>query len=186
MKAVLMSIKPKWCEKIFSGEKTVEVRKTAPKLELPFKVYVYRTKDKGGKAIVNEVLNSVYGGGKVIGEFVCDWVEKYEHFIPYDIDDELQYSISQDSLISTCLEPYELTEYGNGKPLYGWHITDPKPYDKPKELHEFRAVCKKGKPKADKYCKGCAYAFMGVVDKAIRCDRAIMRAPQSWCYVEEI
>ena len=37
MKAVLMSIKPKWCEKIFSGEKTIEVRKTAPK-ETPFKV----------------------------------------------------------------------------------------------------------------------------------------------------
>ena len=55
MKAILMSIKPEWCEKIFSGEKTVEVRKTAPKLELPFKVYVYQTKE-----------------GKVVGEFVYD------------------------------------------------------------------------------------------------------------------
>lgn len=30
MKAVLMSIKPKWCEKIFNGEKTVEVRTYIP------------------------------------------------------------------------------------------------------------------------------------------------------------
>lgn len=45
MKAILMSIKPKWCEKIFSGKKTIEVRKTAPK-ETPFKVYVYCTKER--------------------------------------------------------------------------------------------------------------------------------------------
>ena len=27
-KAVMLSIRPKWCEKIASGEKTIEVRKT--------------------------------------------------------------------------------------------------------------------------------------------------------------
>ena len=32
MKKVLISIHPKWCKLIFSGEKTIEVRKTAPKL----------------------------------------------------------------------------------------------------------------------------------------------------------
>lgn len=36
MKAVLISIKPTWCAKIASGEKTIEVRKTKPKLETPF------------------------------------------------------------------------------------------------------------------------------------------------------
>ena len=46
MKAVLLSVKPKWCKLIFSGEKTIEVRKTAPKLETPFKVYVYCTKER--------------------------------------------------------------------------------------------------------------------------------------------
>lgn len=30
-KAVMLSIRPKWCEKIASGEKTIEVRKTRPK-----------------------------------------------------------------------------------------------------------------------------------------------------------
>ena len=50
MKAVLMSIHPKWCEKIFNGEKTIEVRKTAPKLETPFKVYVYQTKHKASQS----------------------------------------------------------------------------------------------------------------------------------------
>ena len=45
-KAVLISIKPKWCELIASGKKTVEVRKTNPKLDTPFKCYIYCTKAK--------------------------------------------------------------------------------------------------------------------------------------------
>ena len=43
MKSVLMSIRPEWCEKIANGKKTIEVRKTRPKLETPFKVYIYCT-----------------------------------------------------------------------------------------------------------------------------------------------
>lgn len=39
MIAVLISIRPKWCEKIISGEKTIEVRKTRPKMDTPFKCY---------------------------------------------------------------------------------------------------------------------------------------------------
>lgn len=46
MKSVLISIQPKWCELIASGKKTIEVRKTKPKLETPFKVYIYCTKDE--------------------------------------------------------------------------------------------------------------------------------------------
>ena len=44
MKAVLISIQPKWVEKITNGEKTIEVRKTAPKCGVPFKGYIYCTK----------------------------------------------------------------------------------------------------------------------------------------------
>ena len=43
MKSVMLSIRPKWCEMIASGEKTIEVRKTKPKLETPFKCYIYCT-----------------------------------------------------------------------------------------------------------------------------------------------
>ena len=32
MKAVMLSLRPQWCKLIFSGEKTIEVRKTTPKL----------------------------------------------------------------------------------------------------------------------------------------------------------
>lgn len=43
VKSVLISIRPKWCELISSGEKTVELRKTRPKLDVPFKCYIYCT-----------------------------------------------------------------------------------------------------------------------------------------------
>lgn len=178
MKAILMSIKPEWCEKIFSGEKTVEVRKVAPKLELPFKVYVYRTKDKVCKAIVNEVLNNVYGGGKVIGEFVCDKVIKYS----YDaiscakfevngayVEEENRYNAG------ACLSAEEMYEYSNGKPLYGWHITAPKFYDEPKELEVFWSVRCTNKT-GD--CEKC--------EVKPACINNITRPPQSWCYVAEI
>ena len=46
MKAVLISIQPKWCELIASGKKTIEVRKTRPKIETPFRCYIYMTATK--------------------------------------------------------------------------------------------------------------------------------------------
>ena len=78
MNAVLISIHPKWCELIASGKKTVEVRKTKPKIATPFKVYIYCTKPNTGST---EDRFYIYlpphdtpkqVNGKVIGEFVCD------------------------------------------------------------------------------------------------------------------
>lgn len=43
LKSVLISIQPKWCELIATGKKTLEIRKTRPKLDVPFKVYIYCT-----------------------------------------------------------------------------------------------------------------------------------------------
>ena len=40
---IIMSIHPKWAEKIYKGEKRVEWRKTRPKLEGKTRVYIYVT-----------------------------------------------------------------------------------------------------------------------------------------------
>lgn len=183
MKAVILSLRPQWCEKIFNGSKTIEVRKSRPSLDMPFKVYVYQTKHKGGNATVREVLNSVYGGGKVIGSFVCDKVYKIvpdgEYYSNgYDIDDDM--------LSETCLGRGYLTGYGLGYTIYGWHITSPKLFDKPREFYELYAPCKKNKQTADENCKGCAYAYKGVTTGKIYCDNALTRPPQSWMYVEKL
>ena len=55
-KAVLLSIRPNWCKKIANLRKTVEIRKTAPNLEVPFKCYIYCTKPE------EKLLTMMFGG----------------------------------------------------------------------------------------------------------------------------
>lgn len=105
MKAVLISIKPKWCDLIRRGRKTVEVRKTCPKLEVPFKVYIYETMD-GGR-----------GSGLVFGEFVCTG---------FDVFRPIGKGISIKrfpALYESCLTLDEIVKYAQGEPVYGWQIS---------------------------------------------------------------
>lgn len=92
MIAVLISVRPKWCEKIISGEKTIEVRKTRPKMDTPFKCYIYCTQSADILWILKERERSLHpdkiadvfkaakcggayrGNGKIIGEFTCNRV----------------------------------------------------------------------------------------------------------------
>ena len=108
-RAVLISIRPKWCEKIANGEKDIEVRKTRPKMETPFKCYIYCTRDGHDTDrlwVLNNQLRQEYdglaavcanlgeclerhslGNGKVIGEFVCDRIyEICKRGIPENFD----------------------------------------------------------------------------------------------------
>lgn len=174
--SIMMSIRPSWCYKIVSGEKTIEVRKTRPKLGTPFKCYIYCTKaNKACRTICGcWVLNDdelyrhpkkgvCYGdsielmveddytadnflNGKVIGEFICDEIKQYW---PETLDfDEL----SRESLVPLS----DLYAYiGQRSLLHGWHIKDFKLYDTPHPLSDY------------------------TVDGVTR----IERAPQSWCYV---
>lgn len=163
MKEVLISVQPKWCELIANVTKTVEVRKTKPKCDTPFKCYIYCTQSEritkshlNGKIYVAtskkyqkalERNGNITLSGKVIGEFVCDYI--YEN-MSYDCEDS-RVSVS------------ELQKYANGKPLYGWHISDLVIYDKPKELSDFTRL------------RETKFGYEPV---------KIERPPQSWCYVE--
>ena len=174
MKAVMISIKPKWVEKIVSGEKTVEVRKSAPKLERPFYCFIYCTKEtKKGEPISYMLENGKYfDTGKVIGEFVCDWIFQ----APTDVVTPLTVNMG----ICGRLTPDELLNYGKGKPLCGLFINNLKLYDKPKEINEFKVACN------PKLClSGCESVHL---DNYFRCinqgNRRLTRPPQSWCYVE--
>lgn len=174
-KAVLISIRPEWCEKIARGEKTVEVRKTCPKLETPFKCYVYRTKGTvphiiNGKWVQMEV------GGTVIAEFTCDRVETIKAATePYGI-----YDVDDDFVAQTGLVDGALWDYGKGATLYGWNISKLEIYDAPKSLSEFRRICDK-----ECNCDGCAKYWANGGDCGIN-SLQIKRPPQSWCYVEEL
>lgn len=195
-KSVIISIQPKWCELIASGKKTIEVRKTRPKIDTPFKCYIYCTKDR--KIVLdsdnhyNFFLDKNHGGehyfnGKVIGEFVCDRIYS---FILCSTDggsaerERQYYLIGEDSKIiekfwiGSCIEPEELAQYIKEEDsCYGWHISRLKIYDKPKELGEFRKPCYyKSAFCLDEKCEYWGYSG---------CENFLTRPFQSWGYVEE-
>lgn len=205
MKSVLASFKPQYCELIASGRKTVELCKNRPKLDTPFKVYMYCT--NSGKPLVygspvptyveeNLVTTSGYSrekaerifgcwNGKVIGEFVCDEIVKYEPFY----DDYSEYYIDDDTLMSACLTPEESLKYGNRNPLYAWHISDLVIYDEPRELGEFYKKCNNIYG-CGNHCEHWKYMRVNADEFDMDCDCGglppITRPPQSWCYVEEV
>lgn len=185
MKAVMLSIQPKWIELIASGKKTVEVRKTKPKIDVPFKCYIYCTMGKdlltSSDGIVNKPNTIVFDllngskihelNGKVIGEFVCNAIISHCEMANADIAE-----------YQGCIKREKLLEYANGKELYGWHITDLVIYDKPKEVREFYQKCKS-------YDKD-----EWENDDCLECENPcgnggklyLKRPPQSWCYCEEL
>ena len=130
-KAVLISIRPEWVKKILAGEKTIEVRKTRPKLETPFKCYIYCTN--------SGVAMGMWGKhGKVVAEFVCDTIFSIQ--IECNAPAALGAGIE---VPGTCLTDRKIMEYlGNGKRGFAWHISNLKIYDTPKPLSEFKGLRK--------------------------------------------
>lgn len=227
MKSVLISTQPKWCEKMCNVighdekfnliyEKSVEIRKTRPKIKTPFKVYIYCTKPKNyykisscmaatdenlylsdGKIKMSDGFEFWADGveyerlnGKVIGEFVCDEIIE---ILP---DNEIYgiYDISDDEVIASCLVNGDLWDYGKGKNLYGWQISNLVIYDKPRELREFYKPCI---DEEYQYCPCCKYGHEIFSPDEVECSADVPGAsyeqiclnrvktpPQSWCYVE--
>lgn len=188
MKTVLISIQPKWCELIASGKKTIEVRKTAPKLQTPFKCYIYCTKSKEVmfKVFLNEPEREVeYLSGKVIGEFVCDRIDDLR-FVPNIFSVCPAVTFEEYICKESCLTFDEIKAYKGDKAIYGWHISDLKIYDTPKELWEFKHPCPE---KFDNYDCSCGFeeCKYKVPDRVpYECDAAVARPFRSWGYVEEL
>lgn len=188
-KAVMLSIQPKWCELIASGKKTIEVRKTRPKLETPFKCYIYCTL-KGSNEFFRDTLDGdisrwnkgKWGNkkGKVIGEFNCYGIIEYD----YNSDG---YGIREEDRLCylSCLTPKELYHYLQGDKCYGWCFDNLVIYDEPKEFYNFCRPC-------DKNCDKCNYLDVQEIGNSEHtiifktCLNRITIPPQSWFYVEEL
>ena len=211
MKSVIQSYTPQECERIAQGWQTIKCCKIRPKLETPFKVYIYCCKAKSQwrysdyeGAYENSNGEIVYAQQHIIGEFICDKVDCYPYgdmSFPtpaYDGDPTVcecgnGYYITCGELEKTCLEYKDLENYGNSKTLYGWHISDLKIYDNPKELSEFHTICNKYESDS---CEDCPYLVVerfsypcdDCVDTWCSVDniKPITRPPQSWCYVESL
>ena len=197
-KAVLISIRPKWCQKIASGEKTIEVRKAKPKLETPFKCYIYCTQDKHLAFMQNQAgtnligcmdanaaipVGGAIGNGKVIGEFTCDRIYK----IDKDSTDFLfkagGLSVYKQAAEEKCglrvaMTDDELHGYLGHCQGYGWHISDLRMYVTPRELSEFQ--------RATDPCDSCHAEYTWECTDCKKWGGDIKRPPQSWCYVDDL
>lgn len=185
MKAVLISIRPEWCAKIASCEKKIEVRKSCPRLETPFKVYIYCTKDVRKQfwtgprySYVDDHSHNAFdkcGNGKVIGEFVCNEIKYFDFeesewaysVAPPGSDMPMHESEALELCYKDgCLNDNDMLSYFGDEAwkAYFWHISNLKIYDKPRELREFT---------------GLRQTKFGAEPVPIT------RPPQSWYYVYE-
>lgn len=204
--AVLLSVRPRWCEFIAHYGKTIEVRKTKPKIPTPFTCYIYCTRDKNGwlGCIDNETkrigrmspLNIETGkrlgiesvSGKVIGEFVCDQIIDIdwgiEEGVYFDAEWQDGFAPNGEGDNPTCLSFVELADYLTENEGFGWHISDLVIYDRPLELSEFYKECN-----GTASCRDCEWYFAGSIYEPPNCGcdgyKPITRPPQSWCYVEK-
>lgn len=180
MKSIILSVQPKWLEKILNGEKTIEIRKTNPKCELPIDVYLRCSKGKPyivasySGVVENEKpyyvdvrfmppVISEFINGKVVAKFTLNKVEK----IPFDYDEHIRI------YDKCCIDMKELISYSKSKTLYAWHIDNLVIFDKPKELSEFKRWVSK-----TIYCGMDSPPYQ---DKVLM---NITKAPQSYCYCE--
>lgn len=180
----MISIQPKWVEKILNREKDREFRKTMPKCEFPIDAYIYCTKDR--KDYLTMIDNDKHTivldrdgeigswgdnvlNGKVVAKFTLKDIDEFYVFN----DGIIQYWIACD-LEKGCVPYDDLANYiGRGKKGYSWHIDNLEIFDNPKELSEF----KKFNPLINDY-------GFGAFARGEKMYVPLIKAPQSWCYCE--
>lgn len=199
MKAIMISVKPEYVEKILNGEKIGELRTTIPKCELPYKAYLYCTKgqelwgDGTGETWngidENEDIELVYEYtptlSRLNGKVVAEWTVK-----EYDKYTDLTNTANLQRIYKRCCVNYKnVWEYSKQgtKPIYDLHIDDLKIYDKPKELSEFYKWGNCPHYYSD-YEDGCCAENCPFYDKDFCNGHSlrVKRPPQSWFYVEEL
>lgn len=207
-KAVLISIRPEWCKKILDGEKTVEVRRTCPVHGTPFKAYIYCTRTASKEFILDDdnwdVSAKKHGGwpgkrGRVIGEFTCKKITGLTHvgetgsWEPaslYVMAPGSYYKPADELLKAACMSKETAEKYLKGRDGCGWHISDLKIYDKPRDLDEFSRFGfwgMNGTGVCENYgCKNYEPSDSYMIPPTCKINGcSVCRPPQSWCYVED-
>lgn len=175
MKSIITSVSPYLCEKIVSDDCKILVKKTAPK-EVPFKAYIYMT--QGTYKDLGLYSEGIYQNRmKVIGEFICDKVIKTCGWRLRGYTQQCAKRTPEEEILprSACLSIDEIVNYAGGEngEICGWHISDLRICDEPKELSEFRT------PK-NPHRIGNSHSW--ILDGY----KQIKQPPTSWQYVEEI
>lgn len=171
---ILASLKPYYYYLTGERKKTIEVRRTALK-NLPQDIAFYMSKDEKSFAKIPKEFQEKYREhfGKIGMRVVCD---KVMFLTPLGLRG---FEMREEILKSICLTNNDLNAYGGLKTLYGWHISDLKIYDKPKELSEFCIPCKTN-------CEDCKKPLFYDCWKEKGKIKVVTRPPQSYMFVEEV
>lgn len=102
---VILSLHREWWQKMVTGEKVLELRKTKPRCTAPFRVFVYVT-----------------GGAGVVGEFVCTEVLEIKNFRE-----------AEKKSMVPARDIHNYVTGGRNK-VYGWEVSAVKEYEKPLPL----------------------------------------------------
>ena len=182
---ILASLKPYYYYLIGERKKTIEVRKTALK-NLPQDIAFYMSKDEKSFAKIPKKFQEKYRKhfGKIGMRVVCDEVEEFHEWELSQQGKFVDFERErlENFLTAACLSEEEVVRYRENlpyfKPLYGWHISDLKIYDKPKPIMQFYKPC----PIKIKNCPVCEFysTYTGC------CMNNIDRPPQSYMFVEEV
>lgn len=177
MLSVIVSVPSLSLKEIINGVKTVDIRRTKPKTNEPFKVYLYCTKGSGTLWILDKETrknfpdkiadvftaescgSALKGNGKIIGEFICDkvYVGKCGKYCDIPLN-------------KAQIDAYDLLMFANGKTVYGWNISNLLIYDKPRELSEFTVPV----------------SYKNSTQKKQMIFKQGLKPPQSWVYAEEM
>lgn len=122
---VMLSIHHKYAELIFSGQKTLEIRKTAPWCKGNYIIYMYETKQDDG-------------AGAVVGFFKCRMRIKTNAFGSGLCGNSTEENATR-ALIEerACLTVNELIKYADGKDIYGLDISIPIRFPHSRPLSDF-------------------------------------------------
>ena len=182
MKSVLASLKPYYYYLVGEGIKKIEVRKDMPKAsDWNKEVLFYMSKDVKSFAKIPKEFQEKYRKhfGKVGLKFICDKVEKFIVGSLRCDDIEKLACLSYTEMINYFYKPEEL-DGNTAKFGYGWHISDLKIYDKPKELGEFKRW---NRTEKNSPCAHTKWLYPDCKDcKACN----LTRPPQSYMFVEEV
>lgn len=204
MKSILISIKPEWVAKILNKEKTIEVRKTAPKCELPIEVYIYCTKSAPYLHQWTEVAatepNGIKGtnkvtwekswhldkkkwymsrNGKIVAKFTLREVTEYINSCNVSKDSGYMFGDAEREGVyeKSCLSESDIDRYCPDESFYAWHISDLEIFDRPRGLCEFHTNVKK-EPPEELLCPECGEPMEYYEYKYLT------KAPRSWQFIE--
>jgi predicted transcriptional regulator len=181
MKAILISIKPEWVDKILNGKKTIEIRKTAPNCKLPIDVYIYCTKKQpyGRSLIKYQYCNEFYIddrthnlfdeiiNGKIAAKFTLNKIDKID-----DDPDIGAFTYAPDGSVL----PFDMIEFND-------ILREKACVDGYENLDEYLGFI------GDSYNLNTAYLWyiddLEIFDKPRElADFGLTRPPQSWQYIE--